>query len=190
MTQQIMDKNTEYALIARAGNGDEEAMNRLLAIHYHSMYCLALKFTRDRERALDALQESCIQVMKHIGQFRFEARFRTWMARIVINCVRLGYRSDRRLVPSGDRVHWSQPDLQPDPEQRTSDRQLLAHAVGLLEDGRDGDYALFLSRFVDGESIKGISDATGISVPSVKTRVHRARLRLKASMGTMTAAAV
>ena len=189
MSQEVMDKQREYALIERAGQGDDEAMNRLLSIHYHSMYCLALKFTKDRERALDALQESCIQVMKHIGQFRFEARFRTWMARIVINCVRLGYRSDRRLVPAGDRVHWGQPDLQPSPEQRTSDRQLLSHAVELLEAGRDGDYALFLSRFVQGESIKGISDATGISVPSVKTRVHRARLRLKASMGAVTAAA-
>ena len=190
MAQDQMDKKEEYELIARAGAGDEAAMNQLLDQHYHAMYCLALKFTKDRERALDALQESCIQVMKHIGQFRFEARFRTWMARIVINCVRLGYRSDRRLVPAGDRVHWGQPDLRPSPEQRTSDRQLLAHAVELLETGREGDYALFLSRFVQGNSIKGISDATGISVPSVKTRVHRARVRLKASMGAVTASAV
>lgn len=177
----IIDVEQERALLAQAREGDKRAMERLIAAHYPAMYHLALRYTRDPERALDATQDSCVQVMRHLGQFRSEARFSSWMARIVINSARLRYRADRRLVPTAETSWIEKAAPVPSPEANAADRELLKQVDSVLQDGRDGDYDLFVRRFVDGASIKSISDETGVSVPAIKTRVHRARNRLKAA---------
>lgn len=120
-----------------------------------------------------------MQVLRHLSQFRSEARFSSWMARIVINSARLRYRGEKRLVPVGDGLAAESPHKGPAPEKRVGDKQLLDLVDRFLRDSRDGDYQLFVRRFIDGESVKDISDDTGISVPAIKTRVHRARQRLK-----------
>ena len=180
----VIDVEQERALLCQAREGDRKAMERLISAHYPAMYHLALRYTRDPERALDATQDSCVQVVRHLAQFRSEARFSSWMARIVINSARLRYRSDKRLVPMPDGVWMETTAKTPSPEERTADRELLEQVDDLLRDGRDGDYNLFMKRFVDGDSIKIISDETGVSVPAIKTRVHRARNRLKDSLDT------
>ena len=180
----VIDVEQERALLSQAREGDRKAMERLISAHYPAMYHLALRYTRDPERALDATQDSCVQVVRHLSQFRSEARFSSWMARIVINSARLRYRSDKRLVPMPDGVWMEKTARTPSPEDRTADRELLEQVDGLLREGRDGDYTLFMKRFVDGDSIKIISDDTGVSVPAIKTRVHRARNRLKDTLET------
>ena len=177
----VIDVEQERALLAKARDGDKRAMERLIAAHYPAMYHLALRYTRDPERALDATQESCVQVIRHLGQFRSEARFSSWMARIVINSARLRYRSDKRLVPMADGVWMDSVAKTPTPEDTTAGRELLYQVDRVLQDGREGDYNLFFKRFVDGDSVKRISDDTGVSVPAIKTRVHRARNRLKST---------
>lgn len=177
----IIDVEQERALLSKARDGDKRAMERLISAHYPAMYHLALRYTRDPERALDATQESCVQVLRHLGQFRSEARFSSWMARIVINSARLRYRSDKRLVPMADGIWMDSVSKTPTPEDMTAGRELLQQVDEVLQNGREGDYNLFLKRFVDGESVKHISEQTGVSVPAIKTRVHRARNRLKST---------
>ena len=78
---------------------------------------------------------------------------------------------------------WSdRPLAEPGPEELALQRQQLELTDNYLRQGRDGDYDLFVRRFVDGESVKTISEATGVSVPAIKTRVHRARARLRADL--------
>lgn len=126
-----------------------------------------------------------MQVLRHLAQFRAEARFSSWMSRIVINSARLRYRGEKRLVPMGDGLGAEKPSRSPAPEQRVGDKQLLDLVDRFLQDSRDGDYQLFVRRFIDGDSVKRISADTGISVPAIKTRVHRARQRLKAESESM-----
>lgn len=180
MTRQaVLSIDEERELVALAREGDAQALNTLIEAHYPAMYHLALKYTRDPERAEDATQESCVQVLRHLSQFRAESRFSSWMARIVINSARLRYRGEKRLVPVGDALATERPSAEPEPEKRVADKQLLDLVDRFLQDTRDGDYQLFVRRFIDGESVKKISRETGISVPAIKTRVHRARQRLK-----------
>lgn len=174
-----MSIEEERDLVERARAGDQAALNTLIEAHYPAMYHLALKYTRDPERARDATQESCVQVLRHLSQFRAEARFSSWMARIVINSARLRYRGEKRLVPVGDALSTERPSAEPAPDKRVGDKQLLDLVDCFLRDAREGDYQLFVRRFIDGDSVKSISDDTGISVPAIKTRVHRARQRLK-----------
>ncbi|MEE2788311.1 MAG: sigma-70 family RNA polymerase sigma factor [Myxococcota bacterium] len=185
-----IDREREQELLTKAKAGDKRAIEQLLEMHYAAMYHLALRYTRDPERALDATQDSCVQVLRHLGQFRSESRFSSWMARIVINSARLRYRSDKRLIPMEDQAWRDKPLACPDPEEQALQRQQLELTNDYLKNGRDGDYDLFVRRFVSGESVKTISQETGVSVPAIKTRVHRARARLRADLESFQGAGV
>lgn len=174
-----LDLDEERALVEKAKGGDEAALETLLAHHYQAMYRLALKYTRDPHRAQEATQESCVQVLRYIGQFRSESRFGSWMSRIVINAARLRHRREKRLVPVGDALEFDRPAPGPTPDRTAADRQILRMVDDFLQDGRDGDYELFLMRYVDDAGVREVADKAGISMPAVKTRVHRARKKLR-----------
>ena len=169
----------ELELVASAAAGNRPAMETLLTRHYTQMYHLALKITRDPVRAEDVTQESCVQVLRRIQQFRGEARFGSWLSRIVVNTALLRHRRERRLVPTAEIYSPAAAAPEPEPEQKVGDREVLQLTDSFLSDLRDGDRELFTRRFVDGLSLQSISDETGLSLPALKSRFHRARLRLK-----------
>ena len=178
-TEQDAAQIEENALVASATAGNRAAMQTLLTRHYTQMYHLALKVTRDPVRAEDVTQEACVQVLRRIHQFRGEARFGSWLSRIVVNTALLRHRRERRLVPTPEIYSPVAVAPEPVPEQAVSDRELLLLTDAFLAELRDGDRELFTRRFVDGLSLQSISDETGLSLPALKSRFHRARLRLK-----------
>ncbi len=172
----------EQALVELAQAGDREAMETLLTRHYQQMYHLALKMTRDPVKAQDVTQESCMQVLRRIDQFRSESRFSSWLCRIVVNTALLRHRREKRLVPTAEIFSPLAASSDPVPEQLAADREVLIMTDEFLSALRDGDRELFLRRFVDGLSLQTISEETGLSLPALKSRFHRARLRLKEEM--------
>lgn len=179
-SQSLLTLEEEQGLVTRAQAGDERAMDRLLGAHYQQMYHLALKVTRDPVKAQDVTQEACVQVLRRIEQFRSEARFGSWLCRIVVNTALLRHRREKRLVPTPEIFSPLAASPAPQPERLASDREVLDKTDRLLSNLRDGDRELFIRRFVDGLSLQDISDETGLSLPALKSRFHRARLRLKA----------
>jgi RNA polymerase sigma-70 factor (ECF subfamily) len=172
----------EQALVEQAQSGDRLAMETLLTRHYQQMYHLALKMTRDPVKAQDVTQESCMQVLRRIDQFRSESRFSSWLCRIVVNTALLRHRREKRLVPTAEIFSPLAASSDPEPEQLAADREVLIMTDEFLSALRDGDRELFLRRFVDGLSLQTISEETGLSLPALKSRFHRARLRLKEEM--------
>jgi RNA polymerase sigma-70 factor (ECF subfamily) len=178
--QPLLTLEEEQTLVARAQSGDTRAMDRLLGAHYQQMFHLALKVTRDPVKAQDVTQEACVQVLRRIEQFRSESRFGSWLSRIVVNTALLRHRREKRLVPTAEIFSPADASAKPGPERMASDRQLVEMTNKVLSELRDGDRELFIRRFVDGLSLQSISDETGLSLPALKSRFHRARLRLKA----------
>ncbi|MCB9538941.1 MAG: sigma-70 family RNA polymerase sigma factor [Myxococcales bacterium] len=175
----LLTLEEEQALVARAQSGEVRAMDRLLGAHYKQMYHVALKITRDPVKAEDVTQEAAVQVLRRIEQFRSEARFGSWLCRIVVNTALLRHRREKRLVPTPEIFSPLAAAREPGPDKLASDRELLNMTDAFLADLRDGDRELFMRRFVDGLSLKRISKETGLSLPALKSRFHRARLRLK-----------
>jgi RNA polymerase sigma-70 factor (ECF subfamily) len=169
----------ERHLVERAQSGSRAALNRLIEAHYQQMYHLALKITRDTVLAEDITQEACVQVLRRIDQFRAEARFNSWLSRIVLNTALLKHRREKRLVPTEDIYSPNAVSLEPLPDQVIMHRELLEKTDSFLGALRDGDRDLFVMRFVEGQSLQTISDETGLSLPALKSRFHRARQRLK-----------
>lgn len=175
----ILTLKQEKYLVAQAQQGSRDALDRLIEAHYQQMYHLALKVTRDAVWAEDVTQEACVQVLRRINQFRSESRFNSWLCRIVVNTALLKHRREKRLVPTADIFSNNAVSQDPLPEQVTINRELLAKTDHFLSQLRDGDRELFVKRFVEGLSLQNISDETGLSLPALKSRFHRARSRLK-----------
>lgn len=169
----------EAALVDRAQAGDEAALAQLLDHSYLPMYRLALKYSGDPDIAADATQEACVMAIRRLHQFRGASRFSSWVGRIVINAVRMSYRSSSRYVPTEETIGNDQLSREPRPDDAVADAQLVDLIDDFLSRQRDGDHDLFVRRYVNGDSLSAICESTGITMPALKSRLHRARNRLK-----------
>ena len=120
-----------------------------------------------------------MQVLRRINQFRLESRFSSWVGRIVVNSALLAHRREKRLVPTDQLFSTNAACSAPLPEEQITQRDLLDKTDHLLKSLRSGDRELFIKRFIDGLSLQSISEETGLSLPALKSRFHRARLKLK-----------
>lgn len=169
----------EQSLTLQAQAGSRKAIDYLIKLHYQQMYHLALKITRDSNWAEDVTQEACIQILRHIHQFRSESRFKSWISRIVVNTALLKHRREKRFILNEADNSINTITIDPPPEQVMMNRELLKKTDEFLGQLREGDRELFVKRFVEGLSLQNISDETGLSLPALKSRFHRARIRLK-----------
>ncbi len=97
----------------------------------------------------------------------------------MVNTALLKHRKEKRLVTKEDIYS----PLMPSNDQALDDvmisKELLQKTDEFLSHLRDGDQALFVKRFVEGLPLQTISEDTGLSLPALKSRFHRARLKLK-----------
>lgn len=84
-------------LIARHLAGDPDAFDRLLAAHQERVFAVCLRILGDREKALDAAQETFITVLRKVDTFQGRSAFTTWLYRIAVNaCYDLLRKEGRR----------------------------------------------------------------------------------------------
>ena len=83
-----MNESQEAALIRRCQAGDKEAFGMLVERYRSVLFGTAYLMMRDRGLAEDAVQESLIQIWKHLPSFRLKSSIKTWLVRIVINEVK------------------------------------------------------------------------------------------------------
>ncbi len=79
-------------LAVRAAKGDAAAFRQLLERHYDSVYRIAFKFCGQRADAEDLAQDVCASLGRKIRTFRGDAKFTTWLYRLVVNAARDAHR--------------------------------------------------------------------------------------------------
>ncbi len=179
---------SEEDLIRRIRDGEHDLFYELVRPYERRVYAAALAILRNPADAEDAAQESMLKALKHIRQFRADARFSTWLIQITVNEARMKRRREqtRAMDPIADRqdeegnyvprdfADWREVPLET--LERKEVRQKLAesmHALG--EKYRE----VFVLRDMQHLSIEETAKALGISHASVKTRLLRARLMLR-----------
>lgn len=172
---------TDPALLVAAQNGDSAALEALLAAHRQIVFRYGLRYCRTTEDAEDAVQETLWAAARSIGKFRRAAAITTWLFAIVRNTC-------HRLV----RRHRGEEDLAdvlltlPDPRGLIEDQvaaeqveRILANAIACL----DADHReVILLRDVEGLTAPEAASHLSISVRALKSRLHRARSELRASL--------
>jgi RNA polymerase sigma-70 factor (ECF subfamily) len=186
---------TDDELVVRARAGDVAAFEELVGRHEEKVYRVAMRFTRNETDAAEILQETFLSAWRNLGAFQGNAQFASWLYRVAVNAALMLLRSQKRhpqvavddVTPEalgeaakdagpglGAGTDWSR---RPDEHFQSEElrRQIQFAVDGLPESQR----SVFLMRDVDGLSTEETGELLGLSVPTVKTRLHRARLALR-----------
>ena len=165
-------------LVAACKRGDERAFDELVRATHSRVYNLALRLVGDRHDAEDVAQDAYLRMFRGLAGFREEARFETWMYRIVTNsAINLLRRRGRfgELV-ADDAIETPAPDR---PAEQTADRDELSRHLAALPPGQR---AVVVLKDVYGLSCREIGAELGIEEGAVKVRLHRARKRLQEAL--------
>jgi RNA polymerase sigma-70 factor, ECF subfamily len=177
-------------LVVRAQAGDREAFGVLVLQHKDSISRVILRIIKNREDAEDEVQETFIRAYRGLSEFRGNSKFTSWLTRIAVNralmCLRTrrhrGISLDHAVEREGDSLNRDIPEWRPNPEQCYSQREAhlnLNEELMTLPHGLRS--ALILKHFY-GYTTEDIAKRLGISVPAVKSRVLRARRRLRVQL--------
>jgi RNA polymerase sigma-70 factor (ECF subfamily) len=180
--------DNEAQLVAAAKAGDLSAFDQLVSRYERKIFRLTMHITQNREDAEDAMQEAFLKSYEHLPNFQGDSRFYTWLVRIAVNQALMKLRKrrpnqvslDEPVETEDDLVAHQIQDWGPSPEQRyaqTELHEILSRAIAQL----GPDYrTVFTLRDVEGISTGETAQLLSISVPAVKTRLLRARLKLRA----------
>jgi len=180
----------ERALVAASRDGDRAALEALVRSHQDRVYSFAMRMCRNVEDAKDILQDTFLGVIRSIREFREESKFSTWLYRIAANaCLKKRRRGvhdptpeqelsldDLMPRPDADGRKPEIPDWSGDAERALLHGELSARMESAI-DKLPKDYKIVLVlRDVEGLSTEETAQAVGLSVPAVKSRLHRARV--------------
>ncbi|GAC1435703.1 MAG: sigma-70 family RNA polymerase sigma factor [Terriglobales bacterium] len=178
----------ELQLINQVLDGHPELFYELIRPYERRVYAAALAILRDQADAEDAAQEAMLKALKHLRQFRAEAKFSTWLIQIAVNEARMRRRKGRsdlmEPIQNGkdeddsystrDFADWR--EIPSEVLERKEVREKLTEALASLgQIYRE----VFVLRDMQQLSIEEASKALGIPTASVKTRLLRARLMLR-----------
>ena len=181
----------DAGLVERLRRGDAGGAEALVAAYGDRVYRLAIRITGNEQDAEEVVQDALWTSARKIGTFKGESAFGSWLYRIAANAAyqklrgRQGKRHEvswEELGPSFDEQgHHAEPvgDWSAKVEEPALQAELRAVLTSAIND-LPGDYrTAFVLRDVEGLSNPEIAELLGISLPAVKSRVHRSRLFLR-----------
>ena len=182
----------DETLLARARRRDEAAVRTIIRQNNRRLFRMARSILKDDSEAEDVVQESYVRAFTRLADFRAEAALSTWLTRIVIN---EAYGRLRRRRPtldweSAEPVLAAQAQIIPfpswssrtDPETAMAQNQihgLLGRAIDTLP---ERFRTVLVARLVEEMSVEETAALLDLRPETVKTRLHRARLMLRADL--------
>lgn len=179
----------ERKLLDDARRGDKAAFRRLVEQNQRRAYAVALGMVHDPDDARDICQEAFLKVHRSLGTFEGEARFFTWLYRIVMNlCI------DHLRKKRGEKIEFDEalPDedadddsgIAPrrtgfDPQRALSDKELRARIKGALGELSPTHRAVLIMREVEGLSYQEMADQAGCSIGTIMSRLFHARKKMQ-----------
>jgi RNA polymerase sigma-70 factor (ECF subfamily) len=181
----MQDKH-ESDLILNSRNGDMNAMTELFRRHYSASIGVARNMLPSRDESLDAVQSAYLAAFRKFDSFRGQASFKTWITRIVMNeCLMLLRRPVRQREtvsldhagPEGRAMLVV--DRAPTPEDLARSAEASRSIEALAEKLPKRLREVFLLCELSGLSVREAADALGLTRQATKTRLFRARSRVR-----------
>ena len=179
--------DNESVLVSAAKAGDINAFESLVTRYERKIFRLAQHITQNTEDAQDVTQEAFLKAFEHLGEFQGNSRFYTWLVRIAVNQALMKLRKrhnkdislDEEVKTEDSAMPREIEDWGPSPEERFTQRELaeiLARVIGELD---PPFRTVFQLRDIDDLSTEETAEVLGISIPAVKSRLLRSRLKLR-----------
>ena len=185
--------STDWDLVQQARRGDREAFRTLVERYQHKVTALATGMLRNRDDALDVVQDTFTKAYQSLDRFKGESSFYTWLYRITLNqCIDHQRRTAR--MPSAPLESAETPEESPtinaarddaerdDPMQRVHEAEVGQRIRQAISELTPEHRAVILLREVEGLSYEEISRALECPKGTVMSRLHYARRQLQARL--------
>jgi len=185
------DRARDQELVDKAKGGDARAFRSLVELHQSRLFAVAYGMLRDRDDAMDVVQDSFIKAHKKLAEFEGNAAFSTWLYRICVNlCIDKKRAEARRRKVDLDDAMAADDSLYADadvtgrlsgsnPLKTSTDKELgkeIGRALGELSEDHK---AILLLREVEGMSYEEIAETLGIPRGTVMSRLFHARKNMQ-----------
>ena len=173
----------DLILIERARSGDLDAFNDLVVLYQDSLFALVVRMVPDRDQASDCVQEAFFSAFRNLASFR-GGSVKSWLNRICVNAAMDTQRARKRRpvqpYPELDDESWQPPTgEEADPERiavHAERSRAIAEAMTHITDDQRTAIVLY---DIEGYDYTEIATMTGVSLGTVKSRIHRGRLALR-----------
>jgi RNA polymerase sigma-70 factor (ECF subfamily) len=183
-TATAVSTGDDEALVARAQAGDRAAFEELVRRHADGLHAVVRRLTRDAHEADEVTQEAFLRAWRGIGGFQGDAQFFTWLYRIGVNEARR--RAARSPAARGEVAladpGADAPDPAPGPPARAEQADLRAALERAVRDLEPDQRAPLILRDIEGLSTAEAAAILGLREAAFKSRLHRARMRVRAAV--------
>jgi RNA polymerase sigma-70 factor, ECF subfamily len=164
--------SNDLDLVHAVQNGDVSAFEQLVGRYDRKLLRIAHQVTHNREDSQDAVQESFMKALQHLGEFREDSQFSTWLFRITVNQALMKLRKRRTIVDvSLDEAFRADEDLLPrevadgalNPEELCRTSELRDILIKAIEELRPILRTVFVLRDVEGLSIDQTAEVLDLS---------------------------
>lgn len=178
----------DLALVHASKSGDVAAFEELVKRYDRKLLRIAQHLTHNREDAQDVVQEAFLKAFQHLGQFRENSKFSTWLIRITLNQALMRLRKlrvtkevsiDNDFQSEEDNLPIDVADWAPNPEELYRAAELREILRKTLQELSPGVRVVFVLRDIEGLSLEQTAEALDLSLAAVKARSWRARLQLR-----------
>src|SRR3989442_8956531 len=169
-------------------NGDVSAFEQLVGRYDRKLLRIAQHVTHNAEDSQDAVQEAFFKAFQHLGEFREDSQFSTWLIRITVNQALMKLRKrrttkevslDEDFQADQDMLPREVADWAPNPEELYRASELRDILIKTLKELRPILRTVFVLRDIEGLSIDQTAEVLNLSLAAVKARLWRARLQLR-----------
>lgn len=178
----------DLLLIQKIRKGDQIAFEQLIEKYETKVFHLAMRFTKNEEDAEEVLQDVFMTLHRKLELFQGKSAFSSWLYRIVVNAAFMKLRKRRQqpaILLEDLAPHTRQKALDGESsrgnhvEQFTQNEELKNVLLSAVNRLPEQYRSVFVMRDVNGFSNQETSEVLGLSVPAIKSRLHRSRLMLR-----------
>ena len=180
-------ENPEPLNLEKLQTGDKEELSKMVNLHSDQIYRVALRMLNNEVEAEDVLQETFIKAINSIDKFEGRSNLATWLYRIAVNEALMHIRKQK---PDVAVIHDDEEDSEgisvsrivdwcclPESEFMSSEtRKIIDEAIHQLPENLR---SVFILRDIEGLSIAETAQALDLTETNVKTRLLRARMKLR-----------
>jgi RNA polymerase sigma-70 factor (ECF subfamily) len=171
----VITPQEEYALIDRILAGDEALYAQLVNAYKSFAYTIAMKIVENRPEAEEVAQDAFIKAFHYLKKFNREAKFSTWLYRIIFNTA-ISYKRKNKLPLQSIEHQIIEYHERADHQMEKDDKSIfIAKALNKLSDADKLAVQLYYLKEFTLEEIAGMLDQ---NISTIKVRVHRARQRM------------
>lgn len=182
-------ETADLELFHAAQRGNYEAFEQIVKKYYHRVYRLAYGMTKSQAEAEEVVQDTFLNAFRSLSSFRADSKPNTWVYSIAVNSALMRLRTQRRKpflsldeVPNGASINGNVASITPpgawsrQPDEKLLTAELGKHIDHAVDELPEKYRLVLLLRETEGLSNDEVASILGLTIPTVKSRLHRSRM--------------